>query len=61
MLSLYQAETVFYEIINKSLMEFAKEYFPWQSLALPFCLLYKAIKLDYHEEFTIDDIFKNKD
>lgn len=61
MLSLYQAETVFYEIINKSLMEFTKKNFPWQSLALPFCLLYKAVKLEFHEESTIDEIFNKKD
>lgn len=60
MLSLYQNESVFYEVINKSLMKFTEKDFPWQSLALPFCLLYKAIKLDFHEAQNVDKIFGNK-
>jgi hypothetical protein len=45
MLALYQKQSIFYELMNKSLMEFTRQDFPWRALALPYTLLYKAIKM----------------
>jgi hypothetical protein len=41
--------------MNKSLMEFTRQDFSWTSLALPFCLLYKAIKMEFHDEETLKE------